>query len=175
MFTFVLTYVLSISCFLTAACISKVGWPVKERTHKGSIGATFVAPKQQFFCDGEVTMWRYQAHTSNGFQAIVFRPLDAGHTQFQIVGINNIPSNAIDIPVSYTVPEGDRIKVQRGDVIGWSSVVIPFDERSDGSNLVRWINKNQYSLHDNITFGGLGSCEYSIEATLHVSMTINQP
>ena len=122
-------------------------------------------------------MWRYQVTTSHGFQAIVFRPLDADHTPFKIVGINDIPAGEINTPVSYNVSESDRIKVQRGDAIGWSfeKGTLPYDSTSngDGSNVVRWIYTTQYSLNDIITFASYGSREYSIEATAEVSMNIN--
>ena len=137
-----------------------------------------IAPQKQFFCNGEVTMWRYQALSLNAFQAMVFRPVDGGHTQFRVVGVNNIPAGEIvDAPVSYNVSESDRIMVQRGDVIGWSFKVgvltydIPSD--SNGNNLVRYINKTQYLLHDIITFDSYGSREYSIEATVDVSVNFN--
>ena len=168
---------LLISYFLTAACNLKVGWPIKTRSTTDTNGFTVVAPKQRFFCYGEVTAWRYQTEASNEFQAIVFRPLDAGHTQFQIIGINDISAGVINTPVKYNVPEGDRIKVQRGDVIGWSfeEGILSYDtiSSSGGSNLVRWIDRTQYSLHDNITFDDYGSREYSIEATVQVSKNIN--
>ena len=136
-----------------------------------------VAPKQQFSCNGEITMWRYQATTSNGFQAIVFRPLNSNHTQYTVVGINNIPAGEINTPVTYNVPESDRIKVQRGDAIGWSYEVsvLTYDSMSDsdGSNLVRWIRGNQQSLNGTITFDGDASLEYSIEATVQVSTNVD--
>ena len=113
--------------------------------------------------------------TSNGFQAIVFRPLDGGHTEYKIVGINDIPAGEINTPVTYNVSEGDRIKVQRGDVIGWSFEVgfIPYDETpdNDASSFMRWIDRRTYPA-GNITFNeGSGSYEYSIEAT--VSTEVN--
>ena len=95
-----------------------------------------------------------------------------------VVGINNIPAGEIDTPVTYNVPEGDRIKVQRGDAIGWSSYevsVLTYDSMpdSDGSNLVRWIRGNQLSLNDTITFDGDASLEYSLEATVQVSIKVD--
>ena len=133
-----------------------------------------VAPKQRFFCNGEVSTWRYQAITSNGFQAIVFRPVDGGQTEYKIVGFNDIPAGEINTPVTYNVSEGDRIKVQRGDAIGWSfeQGVIPYDSMSDsdGSNLVRWIGGRHAYSADTITFnGGSGSRKYSIEATVSMN------
>ena len=161
--------------FLSAACNFKVGWPIKARSSINPDGYTFVAPKQQFFCNGEVTMWRYQATTSNGWQAIVFRPLDGNRTEFKVVGINNIPSSGeANTLVVYNVPEGDRIRVQRGDVIGWSFEVgvIPcsFGSDSNAGNMVRWNESNQFALHDIITFDKYGQYECSIETTAQVSM-----
>ena len=164
--------------FLSAACNFKLGWPIIQRDSYASIEGFFVAPYQQFFCNGEVTKWRYQATTLHGFQGIVLRPLDGSRTQFKVVGINNIPSSGeINKPVTYNVPEGDRIRVQRGDVIGWSFGVgvIPYNfvsDTHDVRNLVRWIKRNQFSTHDIITFynDNHGQYECSIEATAQVSM-----
>ena len=119
-------------------------------------------------------MWRYQATTSHGFQAIVFRPLDGSRTLYKVVGINDIPAGEINEPVSYNIPESNRIKVQRGDVIGWSLEVgaIPYDMTSDKH--LRWIRgHNQYSSNDIVTFDHDGSREYSIEATVQVSISSN--
>ena len=167
------------SLYLTAACNFKVGWPIRARrdAQTSSDGFTMVAPKQQFFCNGEVSMWRYQAGASNTFQAIVFRPVDGGHTQYTVVGINDIPAGEINTTVTYNVPEGDRIKVQCGDAIGWSfeQAVIPHDFMSDGdgSNLVRWIGGRHTYSADTITFnGGSGSRKYSIEATVSMNFKL---
>ena len=162
--------------FLTAACNFKVGWPIKTRQWYSGAGYTVVAPNQQFFCNGEITTWHYQTITSNGFQALVFRPLDGGHTEYKIVGINDIPAGEINTPITYNISEGDRIKVQRGDVIGWSFEVgvIPYDstQNNDASSFIRWIYRRTYPA-DNITYNfieGSGLYEYSIEAT--VSMNV---
>ena len=162
--------------FLTAACNFKVGWAIKARELNAADGYTMVAPKQQFFCNGELTTWHYQATTLNGFKAIVLRPLDGSRIRFKVVGINDIPAAAekMGTSISHNVPEGNRIRVERGDVIGWSFDVgvIPYDFMSDNDesiNLIRWIDKNQFALHDIITFDGYGSREYSIEANVQVS------
>ena len=119
-------------------------------------------------------MWHYQAKISYGFHAMVFRPLDSSHTRYKVVGINDIPAGEINKPVTYNVAEGDRIKVQRGDVIGWSTEVIPFAYMidSDARNLIRWVNITQYSLHDIMLFDHDELREYSIGATVQVSMNI---
>ena len=136
---------------------------------------TVVAPKQQFFCNGEVAMWRYQAIVSSGFQAIVFRPVNSDHTQYMVVGINNIPAGEINTPVTYNVPQGDRIRVQRGDVIGWSDGigVLTYNHRPDSDlrNLLLWMKRSQFpALHDVIYFNNDEHFECSIEATFQVSI-----
>ena len=139
-----------------------------------------VAPRKKFHCNGEVTMWRYQAPRtikSTGFQAIVFRPVDGSTTLFKVIGVNDIPAGEFNTPFSYMVPEGKRIRIEHGDVIGWSfqTAAITFDKSSGdpGSNLVRWAgNVYPAPLHSTIPFVGSGSCEYSIEATVQVSITI---
>ena len=162
----------------TAACSFKVGWAVKTRELNGDTGLTVVAPTQQFFCHGELIMWRYQATTSNGFQSIVFRPLNSDHTQYTVVGINNIPAGEINTPVTYNVPKGDRIKVQRGDVIGWSFGVgvltcDPIPD-SDATKPLRYTTKDQVELHNYINFDNIGPYECSIEATFQVSKNLTK-
>ena len=142
-----------------------------------------VAPKKQFYCNGEVTMWRYQATHAAEFQAIVFRPVGSSTTQFKVIGVNDIqvPVGEINTPVSYIVPEGKRIRVEHGDVIGWSfrDAAITFDMLSGTghagdaeSNLVRWAVVYPAPLQDTIPFNNFGSREYSIEATIQVSYDI---
>ena len=41
-------------------------------------------------------------------------------TQFQIVGINDIPADEINQNIVYVVPENKRIRVKAGDMIGWA-------------------------------------------------------
>ena len=166
-----------------AAC--KVGWPIKARGYEydGASGLTVVAPGKQFYCNGEVTMWRYQATRATELQAIVFRPVSSNTTEYEVVGVNDITITADEInkPVSYMVPEGKRIGVEAGDVIGWSflDAAITLDIISDsahdaGSNLVRWI---EYYFWDHetltLTFNNAGSRKYSIEATVQVSLNIS--
>ena len=163
--------------FRKAVCNFKVGWPIPASTTSFGISEhlTMVATKKQFFCNGEVSTWRYKASAPNGFQAIVFRPLDGSRTKFEVVGINNIPAaGEINTQVSYVVPEGNRIRVQRGDVIGWSfeTGVIQYNEAqdNDGSNLVRWIDRRTNPVDTMITFdGGFGSRKYPIEATVSMN------
>ena len=93
-------------------------------------------------------------------------------TQFQIVGINDIPASSINIPVTYTVPADKRIRVTAGDMIGWSfgNGVITYDYNT-GSD-VRWLGG---SLHASLqpgqihTFNGIGQDvprDYSIQAVV---------
>ena len=41
-------------------------------------------------------------------------------TQFQIVGINDIPAEEINRDIVYVVPENKRIRVKARDMIGWA-------------------------------------------------------
>lgn len=79
-----------------------------------------ISPDTPFSCNGTVTQWRYKSsHHVNHFKALVFRPLS--DTKFKLIGFNDIPcANASDVKEVYDVPEGKRIAVQDGDVIGWS-------------------------------------------------------
>ena len=159
-----------------------MGWPIKARAHVYDKARylTVVAPRKQFYCNGEVTMWRYQITRATQFQAIVFRSVSGSTTKFQVVGVNiiTIPPGEIDKPVSYMVPEEQRIRVEAGDVIGWSfgdaAITLDIHGSSVGaeSNLVRWAPSTYpVPLHGIISFVGSGSREYSIEATVQVSVT----
>ena len=110
-----------------------------------------VSPDNQFVCNGQVTEWRYQGKASSPFRALVWRPIDGYEgTRFRIVGINNIPAGAVNTPVTYTVPDSERITVRAGDVIGWSfgEAVLTYNHDSGGHNYrVRWKGGN---LHDNL-------------------------
>ena len=127
-----------------------------------------ISPDQKFFCSGQVTEWRYQGKHSNGFRAVVWRPVDASATQFRIVGINDIPAGPINSPVTYIVPKSQRITVKAGDVIGWSfgGEVLAFD--IGGTHSVRWLSGNlRDSLQTNQEHnfnGGVQKRKYSIAA-----------
>ena len=132
-----------------------------------------VSPDQQFLCSGQLTEWRYQGKRSNvSFQAIVWRPIDltANVTQFKVVGINVIPAGAINTPVTYTVPENERITVEAGDVIGWSFGPSVLAYNKGGSYQVRWVDRNLNGsllvnqVHEIDT--GVEEREYSIAATV---------
>ena len=142
------------------------------------------SPDKQFLCSGQVKEWRYQGKSANSFRAIVWRPIVGSDTQFKIVGINDIPAGAVNTPVTYAVPENDRITVKPGDVIGWSfgSAVLTYNQGS--TYRVRWVDGNlhaslQVDQVRDIT-SGVGNREYSIEAIVgnmccHVmSMTLYQ-
>ncbi|XP_072033322.1 uncharacterized protein [Amphiura filiformis] len=129
-----------------------------------------VSPDKPFLCRGQVTRWTYQGKSSETFRAIVFRPVEGSVTQFQIVGINDIPAGAVDTPVNYVVPENDRITVTKGDVIGWSFGGGVITHNGGGSYNVRWVGGN---LHASLVVNqivdindGMGVREYSIEATV---------
>ena len=141
-----------------------------NREGPDSSGWTMVSLDQLFLCNGQVTEWRYQGKTSNEFRAIVWRPVDGPHTQFRIVGINDIPAGAANTPVTYTVPENERITVRAGDVIGWSfgESVLTYNI-GGGHHSVRWVGRNLHGslqanqLHD--INSGIEEREYSIAAT----------
>ncbi|XP_072043779.1 uncharacterized protein [Amphiura filiformis] len=145
----------------------KPGWPVVNRGGFATAGWTMVSPDQQFQCYGQVTSWRYYGR-NNPFTAIVWRPIPGSDTAFQIIGINDIPVGAQHIPVTYNVPEAERIRVQPGDVIGWSFGISALTRNYGGSYRVRWLGGNLYgSLVVNQILdinAGVGEREYSIEA-----------
>ena len=107
-----------------------------------------VSPDTPFTCDGKLVEWKYQMKASNPFRAIVYRPVDGSDVEFQVVGVNNIPAGDINTPLTYTVPENERIAVKAGDLIGWSfdGAVLPFDIA--GSNRIFW-KKGTSNLHVN--------------------------
>ncbi|XP_072033285.1 uncharacterized protein [Amphiura filiformis] len=152
------------------ADVCSTGWPVINRDGPDSAGWTFVAQDNPFLCSGQVTSWTYQGKFSGSFRAIVFRPVEGSLTQFQIVGINDIPAGAVNTPVNYVIPENERITVKYGDVIGWSfgSGVITYN--GGGSYNLRWVGGYLHAslVVDQIVNinGGAGAREYSIEATV---------
>ena len=157
------------NCFKAFGC-PKLGWPVQDRATYDSDRWTMVSVDLQFTCEGLLVEWRYQAKASNPFRAIVWRPVNGSDTEFQIVGINDIPAGEINTPVTYTVPENDRIEVQAGDLIGWSSVglsSLAFDS-GVGVHRILWkrylndLDVNQIRTIDR----GNQLREYSIEATV---------
>ncbi|XP_072033325.1 uncharacterized protein [Amphiura filiformis] len=129
-----------------------------------------VSPDKPFLCSGQVTKWTYQGESSASFRAIVFRPIEGSVTQFQIVGINDIPAGAVDTPVNYVVPEDERITVTYGDVIGWSFGGGVITYNLGGSYNVRWVGGYLHAslVVDQIVNinSGVEVREYSIEATV---------
>ena len=105
------------------------------------------------------------------FRAIVWRPITGSTTQFQIVGINDIPAGAVNTPVTYAVPGNDRITVKAGDMIGWSfgDSIIAYND--SGVNRIFWLGG---SLHGSLQVNEVHtfslsretSREYSIAATV---------
>ena len=79
-----------------------------------------VSPDNPFTCGGFITQWRYQSQTPLPFKALVFRHRPESPTQFTLLGINDIPAGPAGQEVIFDVPESDRIRVEAGDVIGWS-------------------------------------------------------
>ena len=129
-----------------------------------------VSPERPFLCNDQVTVWQYQGKNSNAFRAVIWRPIDDSATQFRIVGINDIPAGPVNTPVTYTVPENQRITVNAGDVIGWSFGDSVLAYNPGGSYRVRWLGGNLHgSLQANQVRdinSGVGAREYSIAATV---------
>ncbi|XP_072032975.1 uncharacterized protein [Amphiura filiformis] len=152
------------------ADVCRTGWPIENRAGPDGNGYTMVSPDKPFLCSGQVTRWTYQGKASRSFRAIVFRPVMGSVTQFQIVGINDIPAGAVNTPVNYIVPENERITVTYGDVIGWSFGGGVITYNGGGSYNVRWVGGN---LHASLVVDqilnindGAQLREYSIEATV---------
>ena len=129
-----------------------------------------VSPDQKFLCSGEVTEWRYQRKYSNGFRAIVFRPVDGSATKFRVVGVNDIPVGPNNTPLTYTVPKFQRIAVKAGDMIGWSFGGGVLGFTFGGDHRVRWLGGGE--LNGDIRGreldinGGVQNREYSITAVV---------
>ena len=152
------------------------GWPVVGRTEgPDSSGFTMVAPTKRL-CSGQLTMWTYQGTSSTPFRAIIFRRVGGSQTQFKIVGINDIPAGAANVPIVYSVPEADRITVKEGDVIGWSfqDGFLTYDQEELYSHVseIRWIGGNLYT---DLMTGQILKMpgypfyrEYSIKATVEI-------
>ncbi len=148
----------------------EVGWPVENRGDIDNRGFTMVAPDKRL-CRGQVTKWIYQRNTSSTILAIVFRPTLGSNTTFQIIGINSIYGTYVvpkGTPTTYEVPFYERIRVQEGDVIGWSSDygVIPYDV--GGASNIRWIDqRNRLEVGQIVDIGaGVQKREYSIKAVV---------
>ncbi|XP_072045785.1 uncharacterized protein [Amphiura filiformis] len=152
------------------------GWPIVNRGGPDSNGWTMASPDQKFTCSGQVTAWKYQGKSSRPFRAIVFRPTGGADTEFEIVGINDIPAGAANTPVNYVVPENDRITVAIGDVIGWSFGGGVITYNGGGSYKVRWVGGNLHAglaATQNVNInGGVQQREYSIEATVTSDPTV---
>ncbi|XP_072028883.1 E3 ubiquitin-protein ligase rnf213-alpha-like isoform X2 [Amphiura filiformis] len=152
------------------AATSRIGWAIQVRTDTDTDGLTMVSPEQKFLCSGQVTAWRFQCKASHRFRAIVWRQVTGSDTKFKVVGINDIPAADIGVPVTYQVPEDERISVQPGDVIGWSSGASVLTSNIGGGYLVRWLSGDLHNGLDrsqthNIN-SGVQDREYSIEATI---------
>ena len=101
-------------------------------------GQTFITPIE-FTSDGVVSAWRLWLGRSQSFTAIVLRKNAADETLFDIIGKNVISAGPTGQLVTYPVPEGDRIAVQKGDVIGfgWEGLpVVEHDGSSDVDSLI---------------------------------------
>ena len=154
-----------LTSYLDGAC--DVGWPITSRPRVDSAGFTMVSPDKPISCCGEVTAWQYQAKNSKAFRAIVFSPVEGSDTKFRIVGINDIPAGAVNTPVTYTVPEDQRIFVIPGDVIGWSFGDASLAWNSGGSYRVPWKGGNLHAslkVDQVVDIQGVEKREYSIAA-----------
>ncbi|XP_072051771.1 uncharacterized protein [Amphiura filiformis] len=153
----------------TEANRCRAGWPIVDRDGTDTPGWTMVSATDQFLCSGQVTKWTYQGKVSGQWRAIVFRPTGNSVTEFQIVGINDIPAGETNIPVNYLVPENERITVEPGDVIGWSSEASVITFNYEGSYNVRWVGGNLHAglaVNQTVITDREGLRDYSIEATV---------
>ena len=156
----------------TTTDLCEAGWPIVNRYGPDNYGLTMVTSDKSL-CSGQVTTWTYQGKVSLPFRAVIFRPLTDSDTQFKVVGINHIPAGAANTPVIYSVPEADRITVQDGDVIGWTSGNAVITWNFGETTIVRWVGGN---LHVGLAAdqiidinAGYQAREYSIRATVESS------
>ncbi|XP_072028880.1 E3 ubiquitin-protein ligase RNF213-like [Amphiura filiformis] len=148
------------------ATSSVIGWAIRNRSDTDTDGMTMVSPEQKFLCQGQITSWRYQCNASHSFCAIVWRQVTGSETKFKVVGINDIPAADVGVPVTYQVPEDERISVQPGDVIGWSSGAPVLACNTGGGYLVRWLSGGLHSGSTHDINSGCQEREYSIQATI---------
>ena len=151
-----------------------VGWPIRSRGGPDGAGYTMVSVETTFTCNGFVTEWHYQAKAHHPFRAVIFRrAAGTSPLQFKIVGINNIPAGPINRKVVFQIPLNDRVKVERGDMIGWSCGPGVLDYANEGNTRVRWVHGNLYTSLDKNQLisidGGSGNRRYSIAAMLKMS------
>ena len=74
----------------------------------------------------------------------MWRPFNGSDILYEVVGINDIPAGPIDIPVTYVVPENERITVMPGDMIGWSFGPGVISYNGGGDYMIR---KTKGNLH----------------------------
>ncbi len=153
----------------------EVGWPVENREKVDNRGFTMVAPDKRL-CRGHVTKWIYQRNISqvlaskSDFQAIVFRPILGSGTEFKIIGITSISGRYVQTgtPVIYKVPLYQRIEVEEGDVIGWSTDngIIPYNV--GGPSNIRLIDlRNGLEIGQKVDIKArVQKREYSIKAVV---------
>ena len=159
-------------CFKAQGC-GKIGWPIQDRELIDIGGWTMVSVDQPFTCDGKLVEWRYQVKASNPFRAIVWRPVTGSDNEFQIVGINDIGSSDINTPITYTVPENERIAVKAGDLIGWSFDTPSLAYDMIGNDRIFWksglsnLDINQiHTIDFNDAPRDMPRRKYSIQATI---------
>ena len=150
-----------------------VGWAVRSRAGPDTDNWIMVVPGKPFLCDGVVTEWRYWGINSVAFRVIVWRRVFGKISEYEIVGINEIPAGPFGEEVAYSVPILERIYVLKGDVMGFSferSVLVGDINPADGA-MVRWYKGNQgtpfgITEGDQISFSASGMRGYSLKAVV---------
>ena len=137
-----------------------------------------VVPGKPFLCDGVVTEWHYWGSSSVAFRTIVWRRIFGKASEYEIVGINEIPAGAFGEEVVYSVPVLERIHVLKGDVVGFAfeTSVLLGDGIVDGVDpidgvMVRWYQGDQGTPFgikegDKISFSAGDMRGYSLKAVV---------
>jgi len=115
---------------------------------------------------GVVTEWTFEARRTTGVTLQVWR--GSGST-WTLVGQNIFPTTTVGL-MTYTVPEGERITTQAGDVMGirhHGQSVIPFT----GGATMRWGPNNGHqstanTIGQTVNFPGSGGRNYQVKATV---------
>ncbi|XP_076465481.1 uncharacterized protein LOC143297173 [Babylonia areolata] len=123
-----------------------------SRSYVGAAVNVYLGDSNNFYipADGYIKEWQFfTKHAGTGAFQVWRRRADAGDRQFELIGQNeiNITSNEAR-PYKFSVPEGERIAVQTGDIIGFlygeDKLGIPYSfcnsAESSDSNNVYWFD-----------------------------------